>query len=132
MKSSIILSSVLLLGCIQWVAAQPTITADPTDTSVSLGATVRFTVSATATSPPMKFQWWFKDVAIDAATNPLAATRMLSLASVTLAHAGPYFAVVTDASGSVTSQVAILTVDPTFTKITQGPLVQDRLDSYLS
>jgi hypothetical protein len=113
-----------------WALAQPSVT-DPVDLSVSLGATARFTVTATPTAPPMTYEWWFKDAKLDALANPSAATRLLSLTNVTLANAGPYFVVVSDLSGSATSQVATLTVDPTFTKITQGALVTDRLDSYL-
>ena len=32
-------------------------------------------------------------------------------------------------AGAITSRVAVLSVDPTFTKITQGPIVNDRLDT---
>lgn len=121
-----------LLILLSWhgAIAQPTITVEPTDSSVSLGATAQLTVSADASSPPVTYQWWFKDANLDAAANPSAATRGLSLTNVTLAAAGPYFVVVSDAGGSVASQVAMLTVDATFTKITQGPLVNDRLESW--
>jgi hypothetical protein len=47
----------------------------------------------------------------------------LILTNLTLAHAGDYVVVVTNASGAVTSRVAKLEVDPTFTKITTGVIV---------
>ena len=50
---------------------------------------------------------------------------MLSLTNIQLINAGDYDAVLTDNSGSVTSRVATLDVDPTFTKIATGPVVTD-------
>ena len=102
--------------------AQPSITRQPTNTTVSLGGTAQFRVFATSTNPPIAYQWWFKEAALDAVANPSAAKNLLSLTNVTLANAGPYFVVVSDASGlAATSQLATLTVDPTFTRITTGP-----------
>ena len=124
-----LLATFLIVASCHWANAQPSIT-DPADLSVSLGATARFTVTATPTAPPMTYEWWFKDAKLDALANPSAATRQLSLTNVTLANAGPYFVIVSDLSGSATSQPATLTVDPTFTKITQGALVNDRLESW--
>ena len=54
-----------------------------------------------------------------------AITNSLALTNVQLLHVGDYMAVVTDASGSVTSRVATLQVDLTFTKITTGNIVTD-------
>ncbi|NLH75278.1 MAG: hypothetical protein GX456_19710 [Verrucomicrobia bacterium] len=68
-------------------------------------------------------------MAIDSAKNPSAATYTLSITNVQLADAGGYFVIATDSDsppGSATSLVAILKVDPTFTKITSGPVVTDR------
>ncbi len=119
-----------LLAVLSWAGAlaQPTITItkEPADSSVSPGATAQFTVTATSTSPPITYQWWFQNAALDPVANPSAARNRLSLTDVTLAHAGPYFVVLSDQVGSVTSRVATLTVDPTFIKITDGPLVTDR------
>lgn len=126
MKSPRILSSVLLLASVHWVAADVTITTQPKNATVSVGATAQFTVTATSTAPPLTYQWWFKETALDAAANPSAATRQLSLTNVTLAEAGPDFVVVSDTSGSVTSQVATLTVDATSTKITTGPVATNQ------
>src|SRR5437867_9809428 len=49
----------------------------------------------------------------------------LVLTNVQLADTGDYTVVVTNVAGSVTSQVARLTVDPTFTKITTGEIVTE-------
>lgn len=49
---------------------------------------------------------------------------------MTLANAGPYFVVASDTTGSVTSTVAVLEVDPTFVKITTDPVVTNRLVYY--
>ncbi len=120
-----------LLTVLSWAGAlaQPTITItkEPADSSVSPGATAQFTVTATSTSPPITYQWWFQNAALDPLANPSAARSRLSLTNVTVANAGAYFVVVSDAGAlSATSQVATLTVDPTFTKITKGALVTDR------
>ncbi len=102
------------------------ITTQPTNTTASLGATVQFTAAATSTRPPITWQWYFKEAALDAVANPSAAKQTLSLTNVTLAQDGPYFVVASDAAlTSATSQVATLIVDPTFTKITTGPPVTD-------
>lgn len=125
MKSLRLFNSVLLLASVQWVAAEVTITGQPKNASVSLGATAQFTVTATSTSPAITYQWRFNDLPLEVGANPSAATSRLSLTNVTLASGGPYSVVVSDTSGSVTSQVATLTIDPTFTKITTGLLVMD-------
>lgn len=106
--------------------AQPTITREPEDQSVSFGATVRFIVTATSTAPPMTYQWRWKAVALDPAVNPSATTRQLSLTNVTMANAGVYDVVVMDQNGmATTSQPATLTVDPTFTKILNDPVAKE-------
>lgn len=67
---------------------------------------------------------------MDTNVNPSAAKNWLALTNVTLADDGPYFVVATDASDlSATSQVATLTIDPTFTKITHGSIVTNRGDT---
>jgi hypothetical protein len=54
---------------------------------------------------------------------------MMVLTNVQLAHAGDYSAVVANQFGAITSQVATLAIDPAFTKITLGPVVNDHGDS---
>ncbi|PYK98467.1 MAG: hypothetical protein DME19_12435, partial [Verrucomicrobia bacterium] len=100
--------------------AQPAITRQPTNQSVSLGASASFQVSATTTNPPILYQWLF------ATTNlPLATSFRLVLTNIQVANAGDYDVMVSDSSGSVTSHVAHLDVDPTFTKITSSSIVTD-------
>ncbi len=99
------------------VLVPPTITRQPTNQSASLGANVTFSAAATGT-PLRYFQWRFNE------TNLLGKTSTsLVVTNVQLTNAGGYTVVVTNVGGSVTSQVATLTVDPTFTKITSGPVV---------
>ena len=101
----------------------PAIAQQPQSASVSLGANVTLRVTATG-SAPLSYQWLHNDTAVVNATN-----TALSLTNVSLNSAGAYRAVVTNASGSVTSQVATLNVDPAFTKITTGPVATDGGDS---
>jgi hypothetical protein len=105
-------------------AAQPIITGQPTNQSVSLGANVRFQVSATTTNPPIAYQWRLSGFNIDGYTN-----SVLNITNVTSFAAGDYEAALTDTSGSVTSRVALLEVDLTFTKITTGAIVTDATPS---
>jgi hypothetical protein len=65
-------------------------TRQPTNTTTSLAGDAQFSVSATSTNPPITYQWWFKDAALDTVANPSAATRLLSLTNVSLANGGPY------------------------------------------
>ena len=96
--------------------AQPNITRQPTNQLVSLGATAQFRVSAASTSP-LTFQWRHEDNEIVGAT-----TATFSITNAQVLDAGNYTVVVSDAVGSVTSQPAMLDVDPIFTKIMTGAL----------
>src|SRR5881396_3229692 len=82
---------------------QPTITKQPTNQSVSLGASAKFQVTAASTSPPILFQWRFATTNVPNATN-----SSLALTNIQITTAGDYDAILTDSSGSVTSQVAHL------------------------
>lgn len=86
------------------VNGPPAITAQPQSRTVTVGANVSFTVSATGTAP-LNYQWRKAGSSI---TGPNGAT--LSLNSVQLTDAGIYDVVVTNGFGSATSSVAILTV----------------------
>ncbi|MBI2949736.1 MAG: VCBS repeat-containing protein [Verrucomicrobia bacterium] len=97
--------------------AQPAITRQPADQSVSLGANVTFQITATGAAP-LNYQWHFNETEMSGATN-----RSLILTNVQLPNAGGYRVVVTNVAGSRTSGVAKLVVDPTFTKITTGDIV---------
>jgi hypothetical protein len=102
---------------------QPTITRQPMDQSVSLGAIVTNQIIASGIAP-LHYQWRLNEMELLSATN-----RGLVLNNVQLTTAGDYSVVVTNGSGSVTSRVAHLEVDSTFTKITTGSIVNDGGDS---
>ncbi len=89
----------------------------PGNLSVSLGANALFQTTALG-SDPLAYQWRFNGTAIMDETNPA-----VTISNVQLTNAGSYTVVVTDISGSVTSRVATLQVDPAFTKITTGAIV---------
>jgi len=82
----------------------PVITAQPQSASVTAGATVQFFVTATG-QPAPTYQWMQNGAAISGATS-----STLTLSSVQVLNSGQYTVVVTNASGSVTSNAATLTV----------------------
>jgi hypothetical protein len=89
----------------QRVGAQPPqIISYPQSQTVTVGATVEFTVEATGTGP-LHYQWRF-----DGADIPVATNASLVMNSVRSADAGPYSVLVSNAAGSVPSFPAILTV----------------------
>jgi hypothetical protein len=80
----------------------PSITSQPLPVAVASGANAIFAVGATsgsATSGPVSFQWRKGGVAINALTNPSAATSVLTLTNVQLADVGSYDCQVTDTCG---------------------------------
>src|ERR1041385_883410 len=101
------------------VLALPRITTQPTNQFASLGPNVTFFVFASGIAP-LSYQWRFNEAEIAAATK-----RTLVLTNVQMINAGDYTVVATDTSGSVTSRVAHLDVDPAFTMITAGPVAND-------
>jgi hypothetical protein len=121
MKSPLTLAA--LLAQLTSSLGQITITQQPTNLSVSLGAEATFWVKATGT-PPMTFQWRVGSTDLTRATHGI-----LVLTNAQLSNAGDYSVVVADSSGSVTSRVAHLEVDPTFTKVMAGSIVNDGGDS---
>jgi hypothetical protein len=113
----------VILAGLRAAVAQPTFTdpAQPADASASLGARVTFSCLTHSQNPPVSYQWWFEDAIV---TN-LGTARTLTLANLQSSQSGRYFVVASDATGSVTSRVARLEVDPTFTKVLGRPPVQD-------
>jgi len=99
------------------VLVPPSITKQPTNQSVSLGGNATFSAVAAGTAPRF-FQWRFNETNLRGKTS-----TSLVLTNLQLTNAGGYTVVVTNVAGSVTSQVATLTVDTTFTKITSGLIV---------
>jgi glucose/arabinose dehydrogenase len=83
----------------------PSITSHPASQTVAPGASVTFSVTASG-SAPLSYQWQRNEVAI-----PGATATTYTIASVTAADNGARFrAVVSNDSGTVTSNTAVLTV----------------------
>ena len=80
-------------------SAQPRITVQPVAQSVSLGALVNFSVTASSANQ-MFYELRLNDQPLASATN-----RTLSLTNVTLAVTGDYTVAISDAIGAVTSLV---------------------------
>lgn len=97
--------------------AQPVIIQQPVNESVSLGANVQFEVVGRGFAP-VSYQWRFNGVDLNGAT-----ASALAITNVAPSDAGGYSAVVSDITGSITSQVATLEVDSSFIKITSDPVV---------
>jgi hypothetical protein len=70
------------------------------------GKSVTFEVTA-AGNPPLSYQWQQAGAAISGATN-----SSLTLTNLQMTDAGSYAVIVTDAYGSITSNPAILTINP--------------------
>jgi hypothetical protein len=87
--------------------------------TLSLGATVGNNVIAYSPTA-MSYQWRKDYVPIPGQTSD-----SLTLTNLQLADKGDYDVIVTDISGSATSSIVPLDVDPTFTKITMGVIVTD-------
>ncbi len=103
----------------------PTITSQPVSQTVLQGQTANFSVAASG-SAPLNYQWRFAGANL---TSQNASNLVLN--SVTTANAGNYDVIVSNSGGSVTSSVAILTVNlpavapsittqPTAQIVTQG------------
>ena len=88
-----------------WPAAPAYITSEPGPaTNVNMGAPVSFSVAVSGTTVPIAYQWYDNGQAIDGATN-----SVLSVTAVPSTNAS-YSVVVSNAGGSVTSSVALLSV----------------------
>jgi hypothetical protein len=84
--------------------SKPSITTQPTSQTVNLGGNATFYVAATTL--PLTYQWQFQSLAMPGQTN-----QTLSLFRVQASQAGPYRVIVSNPIGSVTSAVAVLTVN---------------------
>lgn len=84
----------------------PSITTPPTNCSAFVGGSNTFTVSALG-NPPFTYRWQFNGTNLSGATN-----TFLTLTNLKTTNAGSYTVVVTDLTGSVTSSVAMLTINP--------------------
>ena len=85
----------------------PSITAQPSNQTVSAGAPAALTVTATGTSP-LSYQWQYDGANINGATS-----ASLSISSASICEIGSYDCVVTNGCGSVTSDLAALNISGT-------------------
>jgi uncharacterized repeat protein (TIGR01451 family) len=86
-----------------------TLSSQPQGLSVRSGTNVTFSVVAEGTAP-LRYQWQFYGTNLFRATN-----ATLSLTNVHFTHGGPYQVVVSNAQGTVTSDLAVLRVDDELT-----------------
>jgi hypothetical protein len=102
-----------LIGWVDGPAAAPAIIQQPVAQNVPQHSSVSFTVGVTG-SPTPSYRWRKNGVDI-----PGATAAWLELADVQVAAAGSYTVVVTNASGSITSNTATLNVNtPALTVLT--------------
>jgi len=85
----------------------PTITTQPSSSSVTAGSAASFSVAASGTAP-LSYQWRKDGVAISGATS-----STYSIGSTSTSDAGSYTVVVANSAGSATSNAATLTVTAT-------------------
>ena len=86
-------------------AGVPQIVTQPQNRTVRSGGKTSLSVIASG-RPPLSYQWLFNDKPM---TDPNASLRTLPLNVVNADSAGRYTVVVTNASGSVTSEAAVVT-----------------------
>ena len=84
----------------------PAVVIPPFSQTVMAGATVTFSVTDGGTPAP-EIQWYFQNAA-----EPNATNSTLTITNVSPTNAGPYFVVLTNTSGTATSEVVTLTVTP--------------------
>lgn len=98
----------------------PVITSQPQSLTVNAGAPASFSVTAIGT-PPLAYQWRKGGVPI-----PGATASTFTIPATTVADSGSYQVGVSNVAGSVTSNIATLTVNPVLSPpvITQHPLSQ--------
>ena len=89
----------------------PTITQHPSSQTVAVGAEIQLTVVANGAGP-LSYRWQYNDLNIPGASNP-----EFVISDAQTADSGNYKVVVSNAAGSATSEVAVVTVTqaPVFT-----------------
>ena len=96
----------------------PVFTVQPTNQTVTATSNVTFTVAGTGVGA-LSYQWYFNGSAV---SNATAASY--SLTSVMATNAGNYTVTIANNAGSVTSSVAVLTVNKAAGTVTLGSLNQ--------
>jgi len=103
----------------------PLITRQPVSQLAEVGYPAAISVTVTGT-PPFAYQWLFNGQTLAGET-----CSNVEWTSAQSSNAGPYSVVITNVAGSITSQVANLTVGPPiFTRITNGPVATDTGNSW--
>jgi len=85
-------------------ATAPRITSQPTSRTVNAGSPTTLSVTATGTAP-LTYQWHKDNTTLSGQTS-----STLTISSATSGNAGGYYVVVTNGSGSTTSDTATITV----------------------
>lgn len=93
----------------------PQVLSAPTNQTVVAGSNAAFSVTING-FPTLAYQWQFNGAKLGGAT-----TNGLSLSGVLMANAGSYTVVATNCLGSVTSSVAVLTVNKATPTVTAWP-----------
>ena len=115
MRKTLSLLLVLTCSVISLTAASqgkaPSITKEPDSLSAGYGGTVKLSITTEGTEP-LSFQWYKDGVVLNNDTVAVtgANTASLNLGPVKPIHGGEYFAVISNSFGSVTSQVARLSL----------------------
>ena len=104
------------------VLVPPSVVTQPTNTTANALSDAVISVNATGTAP-LIYQWFKSGSVMTNATN-----ATLTLPAVTTNSAGAYQVVITNVAGSVTSAVAVLTVNRLAQTITFGSLSAKRVD----
>lgn len=99
----------------------PSITTQPVGQALFIGSSVTFSAAASGTAP-LSYQWKKGGVAIPGATN-----SSYTIAAVAVVDAGDYTVVASNLAGSVTSNIATLTVNGA-PSITTQPVTQSVVD----
>jgi uncharacterized delta-60 repeat protein len=107
----LILAALAVLIVAVTAEAQPVITVQPLSRTTNAGTVATFTVTATG-ADPLRYQWFKETVRLADGGNISGSTNFtLTLSNLSIADSGGYAVEITDASGSVTSSVATLTVN---------------------
>jgi len=118
------LASLLFVPAASVMAQQPpAFFIQPKSQSASIGATVSLRPAASG-SPPVVYQWLHNQEILSGATN-----LTLTLTNLQLVQSGDYQIQGSNAWGTVLSKIALLDVDPTFTRISLGRITSDGGDS---
>lgn len=96
------------------VGIAPVVTTQPTNQAVVPGGQAVFKVAASGTAT-LTYQWFKDGAALTDLKNKIAGatTSTLKISSLQASNVGQYSVVITNSSGSVTSSIALLHVEPT-------------------